>query len=343
MPPLRVFISYASADESLRQELDNHLSLLKRDGAIETWTFRNIDAGADWRSTIDSELEGAEIILLLVSASFIASDYCWNVEMRRALQRHREGRARLIPIILRECDWSSAPFAAIQALPPAARPVTSWRPRDKAWTLVAEALRSVAPTTSGATEGKEAAATIVPESAVQRAQRLAADSRARKVREDKLRHEGLSAARSEVEAVYRMLEQRTTDIRESTELCLEAGWQPDHCIVRLKPTHENMWPLTLHCYQYLAHDVEDSHINVRLLFGGMILPQERNKFYMDEPKEHTKDRYKFRLSPEGQWCWLAPHSGRLVTSEQLTDLLLNRLLQFQDDVESGKIKQPEMW
>lgn len=343
MPPQRVFISYASADESLRQELDKHLSLLKRDGVVETWTFRNIDAGADWRSTIDTELEAAEIILLLVSASFIASDYCWNVEMRRALQRHREGRARVIPIILRDCDWSSAPFAAIQALPPAARPVTSWRPRDKAWTLVAEALRSVATVTFGATDGKEAAATIVPESAVQRAQRLAADSRARKDREDKLRHEGFSAARSEVEAVYQMLEERATEIRESTELRLEAGWRPDHCIVRLKPTRENMWPLTLHCYQYLTHDIEDSHINVRLLFGGMILPQEKNKFYMDEPKEHAKDRYKFRLSPEGQWCWLDPDSGQLVTSEELADLLLNRLLQFQDDVESGKIKQPEMW
>jgi hypothetical protein len=343
MPALRVFISYASADESLRQELDKHLSLLKRESVVETWTFRNIDAGAHWRSTIDAELEAAQIILLLVSASFIASDYCWNIEMRRALQRHREGGARVIPIILRDCEWSSAPFAGIQALPPAARPVTNWRPRDKAWTFVAAALRGVATGAIGAAEQREAAATIVPESPVQRAQRLAADSRARKTREDRLRHEGMSAAQSEVEAVYQMLEQRAADIRDSTELRLEAGWRPGYCIVRLKPARETMWPLTLHCYQYLTHDVEDSHINVRLLFGGMILPQETGKFYIDEPKEHAKDRYKFRLSSEGQWCWLDPHSGQLATSEQLADLLLNRLLQFQDDVESGKIKQPDMW
>src|SRR5215213_6054015 len=104
MRPLRIFISYASADESLRQELDKHLSPLKREGIVETWTFRNIDAGTDWRSTIANELEAAHIILLLISANFVASDYCWNVELRRALQRHREGDARVVPVILRDCD-----------------------------------------------------------------------------------------------------------------------------------------------------------------------------------------------------------------------------------------------
>lgn len=271
MAAVRIFISYASADESLRKELDKHLSLLKREGLVETWMFRDIDAGTDWRSTIDNQLEAADVILLLVSADFVASDYCWNVEMRRALQRHREGGARVIPIIVRECDWSSAPFAAIQALPPAARPVTNWRPRDKAWTAIAEELRLIT-FRSGEAPVQEDAQSIVAETALQRAQRLAADSRARQTREEKLRTEGYSACHAEVNAVYESLVAHAAEIREASGLNLEAGAAADHCIVRLKPSRDRMWPLTLHCYQYVTHDIEDSHINVRLLFGGMILP-----------------------------------------------------------------------
>src|ERR1041384_3139221 len=115
MSAVRVFISYSSADESLRKELDQHLSLLKREGVLETWTFRDIDAGSDWQSTIHAQLELADVVLLLISSNFLSSDYCWNVELKRALQRHREGFTTVIPIILRDCDWSSAPFAAIQA------------------------------------------------------------------------------------------------------------------------------------------------------------------------------------------------------------------------------------
>jgi hypothetical protein len=340
---VRIFISYASADESLRQELAKHLSLLKREGVVEMWTFRDIDAGSDWRTTIDNELEAADIVLLLVSANFVASDYCWNVEMRRALQRHRDGAARVVPIILRDCDWRSAPFAAIHALPPSARPVTSWRPRDKAWTLVTEALRRMTVRPVENKQREEIGAPFIAESAVQRARRLAADSRARQAREDRLRQEGVSAARAEVRIVYQALEAHATEIHESTELLVEAGWGPDYCIVRLKPTRDGMWPLTLHCYQYITHPAEDSHIDVRLLFGGMILPQEKNRFYVDEPKEHAKDRYKFRLSPEGQWSWLDLETGQLLTSAELADGLLQRLLQFHDDVDAGKIKQPEMW
>jgi hypothetical protein len=141
LPAIRLFCSYASSDESYRQDLEKHLALLKRRKLLETWTFRNIDAGDEWKKAIDKHLEAADIILLLVSPDFIYSDYCWDVEMKRALERHEAAQATVIPIILRDCDWKIAEFGKLQALPEAAKPVSRWRPRDRAWANVAEGVR----------------------------------------------------------------------------------------------------------------------------------------------------------------------------------------------------------
>lgn len=146
MQPAKVFVSYASTDERYRQQLETHLAPLKRDGIIKTWSFRQIEAGDDWRETIDTQLDAADIILLLISASFIASDYCWSVELKRALERHRAGDVVLIPIIVRPCDWQETAFAKLQALPTDARPVSKWTPRDGAWLSVASAIRRVVTT-----------------------------------------------------------------------------------------------------------------------------------------------------------------------------------------------------
>lgn len=136
-----IFYSYSSADESLRLELERHLAVLKRTGLIETWAFRQIEAGDDWHRRIDERLNSASVILLLVSANFLASDYCWDVEMKRAIERHETGDSVVVPIILRDCDWHAAPFSKLQALPQAGKPVTRWRPRDRAWSAIAGGIR----------------------------------------------------------------------------------------------------------------------------------------------------------------------------------------------------------
>src|SRR6266567_7220719 len=97
---LKLFYCYAREDKALRDELDNHLSLLKRQHEITSWSDREISPGTVWKEEIDAQLNSAHIILLLVSASFLASDYCYGVEMKRALERHATGTARVIPIIL---------------------------------------------------------------------------------------------------------------------------------------------------------------------------------------------------------------------------------------------------
>lgn len=140
--PIDVFFSYSHQDEPLRDELATHIKLLERSGIIRSWHDRRIGAGQDWKRAIDVNLERAEIILLLVSADFLASDYCFDVEMKRALEKREAGEALVIPVILRECDWSNAPFSNLQALPKGAKPVKTWSNRDEAWKDVALGIRA---------------------------------------------------------------------------------------------------------------------------------------------------------------------------------------------------------
>ena len=111
------FVSYSHKDETLRAELETHLKLLSRQGALDLWTDRRIAAGDEWKGEIDENLERADLVLLLVSPDFVASDYCYDKEMRRALERHEEGSARVVPIIVRDVDWQPAEFAKLHALP----------------------------------------------------------------------------------------------------------------------------------------------------------------------------------------------------------------------------------
>jgi TIR domain len=141
--PVEVFYSYAHEDASLRDTLEKHLSLLSRQGLIKEWHDRRIVPGTNWAQAIDEHMERASVILLLISADFLASDYCFGIEMKRALQRHQANEARVIPILLRPVDWNSAPFAHLQALPTGAKPITTWRNWDEAFADVAASIRKV--------------------------------------------------------------------------------------------------------------------------------------------------------------------------------------------------------
>ena len=99
----------------MRQKLETHLRVLRRGGLIAEWHDSDIKAGDDWKTEIDRHLTSADIVLLLVSADFIASDYCWGEEMTKALERHARGEAKVIPVILRHCRWASTPLAKLQA------------------------------------------------------------------------------------------------------------------------------------------------------------------------------------------------------------------------------------
>lgn len=138
---ISLFYSYAHVDKALRQELDKHLSLLRRDGLIAQWYDRDISAGTEWAKQIDQHLNTAHIILLLISSDFLASNYCYSIEMRHAMDRHETGEACVIPILLRPVDWEKAPFAKLQVLPTNGKPVTKWRNRDDAFLDIASNIR----------------------------------------------------------------------------------------------------------------------------------------------------------------------------------------------------------
>ena len=143
MVTIKVFYCYSHVDEELRNELEKHLAMLRREGILENWHFRKITPGKEWENEIDKNLETANVIHLLVSPDFMNSDYCYDIEMKRAMELHKAGRARVIPIILRAVDWSGAPFAKLQALPKDAKPVTSWANRDEAFYNISLGIRQV--------------------------------------------------------------------------------------------------------------------------------------------------------------------------------------------------------
>ena len=141
VPPLRVFLSYSHRDEELCERFLVHLSQLRRDGLIEPWHDRRITAGSEWAGAIDEHLNAAHVIILLVSADFLASDYCKHIEMTRALERSQKGEARVVSVILKPCDWQTSRFACLQALPKGGKPVVDWRTKDHGFVDAVKGLR----------------------------------------------------------------------------------------------------------------------------------------------------------------------------------------------------------
>ncbi|HZI52793.1 MAG TPA: toll/interleukin-1 receptor domain-containing protein [Chitinophagaceae bacterium] len=138
---LRLFISYSHEDEKMKNDLDKHLVMLKRSGKIEVWNDRKLIAGQEWDSEIKKEMQDAHIILLLISADFNNSEYIWKEELAHAMQRHEQGTAKVVPVILRKCEWNEMPYAKLQALPRGARPVSDFQDKDDAFTDIASGIR----------------------------------------------------------------------------------------------------------------------------------------------------------------------------------------------------------
>lgn len=141
MNKISIFISYSHEDEMYKDKLEKHLSILKRNNIIETWHDRKIIPGQEWDKKIKDELENAQIILLLVSVDFLNSNYCYDVEIKRAIEKHDNGESVLIPIILRKCDWQETSFSKIQALPKNAKPVKSFDDDDDAFYSIVEGIK----------------------------------------------------------------------------------------------------------------------------------------------------------------------------------------------------------
>ncbi|EMI18858.1 Toll-Interleukin receptor domain protein [Rhodopirellula maiorica SM1] len=139
-----LFFSYSHRDEVIRDELEIHLAMLKRQGVIETWHDRRIVAGDEFNGKISEYLEMADIVLLLVSPYFIASQYCYAVEMARAMERHDAGDARVIPVIVDPCEWHMAPFGKLLAMPQDGKPISKFPNMHDAFLQITSAIRKAA-------------------------------------------------------------------------------------------------------------------------------------------------------------------------------------------------------
>jgi len=137
-PKVNLFISYSHKDKDYQSELLTHLSPIRRNKHFDTWHDGQIDAGDDWENKIVSALKEADIILLLISANFIDSEYCYVKEMEIGLSRHKIGEAIVIPVLIKNCFWQETPFANIQAVP--SSPIDSFDNKDDAFTEIAETI-----------------------------------------------------------------------------------------------------------------------------------------------------------------------------------------------------------
>jgi hypothetical protein len=136
--PIKLFYSYAQVerDEMLLTQLEAHLKILERSGWITKWHRQEISAGSNWEQQIKEHLNSAQIILLLISPDFMNSDYCYSIEMKRAMERHEAGEARVIPVLLRPCYYAGALFERLKIAPSNGKPVTSWSNLDEAFAEV---------------------------------------------------------------------------------------------------------------------------------------------------------------------------------------------------------------
>jgi internalin A len=146
-PRIKVFLSYSHEDHELKEKLETHLKTLAHRDLIDhdhPWNDRRIMPGEEWYPKIIEELERAEIILLLISSDFIASNFCYKIELPVVMKRHEENNAIVIPILLRDCVHTGHPFSKLQGLPNTAKgkfePVTSWGNQDAALTNVTQGL-----------------------------------------------------------------------------------------------------------------------------------------------------------------------------------------------------------
>ncbi|MDA1015201.1 MAG: toll/interleukin-1 receptor domain-containing protein [Planctomycetota bacterium] len=142
---LRVFVSYSRRDSGFFDELVVHLSILQRQGIIDVWHEGRIRAGQSWKSEVAEQIELADVIILLVSADFLASDFCWDFELTRILERQDRGEVEVLPVLVRVCAWSHTPLKALPMLPNDAVPIADRESPDEAWVELARTVKSLVP------------------------------------------------------------------------------------------------------------------------------------------------------------------------------------------------------
>lgn len=140
---MKAFISYSHKDAAQLERLHAHLAILRREGSITAWFDRKILASGNLDLEIMGQLEGSDLFLALVSPDFLNSNYCYEKEMEKALQLHKAGTMRVVPIILEPCDWQSTPLGKLKVVPKDGKPVAEWQNHNTAFLDVVTELRRI--------------------------------------------------------------------------------------------------------------------------------------------------------------------------------------------------------
>ncbi len=141
---IKVFISYSHIDQEYMNRLDKHLSILKRQNELESWDDRCIDPGENWKDKIHDAVFSTHVFLLLISADFLASDYCNDVELAEASKRASKGECIIIPIILKNCDWKNYKMIEkLKVLPKDGRAIVNWDDEDSAYLDIVTGIRRI--------------------------------------------------------------------------------------------------------------------------------------------------------------------------------------------------------
>lgn len=140
---MEIFLLYSHKDEKLKDHFLKHMAILRRTQLALVWHDRDIEGGEEIHTRVYAHLASAKIILMLISASFIASDYCYGEKMQEAMKRHEQGTAKVVPIIIKPVDWEGTPFDKLQALPRNRKPVSTWTNEDEAWLEVVLAIKAI--------------------------------------------------------------------------------------------------------------------------------------------------------------------------------------------------------
>jgi hypothetical protein len=143
----KLFISYAREDRTYVDQLEKHLSSLIRSGHIDSWTDSEIKAGQAWGNTIEDNLRNADLILYMVSADFLNSEFIFKKERPMAEETRKDRGALIVPVIVRPCDWTNEDFAQYQAVPYNEKqrllPISEWSNRDSAYLAVVREIRNI--------------------------------------------------------------------------------------------------------------------------------------------------------------------------------------------------------
>jgi len=137
----KVFIAYSHLDVRFRHELEKQLTLLQRKRHLDWWSEHQLAPGDEKNAWLSEAIQKADFILLLISIHFLSDDFCWSQQLEKAIERHDNGEAVVIPVFVRPCAWEDTPIERLEGVPPKGKAISNWSDKHEAWTQAARGIQ----------------------------------------------------------------------------------------------------------------------------------------------------------------------------------------------------------